>query len=113
MPSPEKLEKYKKWTDVLYSPSSEDFIDVHKQLVNDFAALCSALETTWKILCELSTRLTPSKTYLEKQAQGESVPVVCLMAPGKSGALIVSSNAVSSVVVSPVASVIILRKPGE
>lgn len=110
---PEKLEKYAKWTAVLYDASAEDFIDVHTQLVDDFHALCSALETTWKILCARSTQLTANKVYREKQAEGEAVPVLS-MSRGVSGAFVVSSNAVSNAVASPVVgSIIMLHKPGE
>lgn len=114
VPKPEKLVKYPRWTDVLYAASAEDFIDVHKQLVDDFRALCSALETTWKTLCELSVRLTDNKAYLAKQALGESVPVLCLMSPGASGTFVVSSNAVSNTIASPVVGdIIMLHKPSE
>lgn len=112
VPRPEKLELYPKWTDVLYQARAEDFVDVHTQLISDFSALCSGLESTWKHLCDLSKQLAADKTYHAKQAQGESVPIVSLTAPAVSGAYVLTS-AVSNAVASPVASVIMIRKPEE
>jgi len=113
VPRPEHLERYRKWTDILYDARAEDFVDVHTQLIDDFRALCSALETTWKDLCELSKRLSANKSYREKQAKGESVSVVSLTVPPVSGTFMIRSGAVSNAVASPVAGVIMIRKPRE
>jgi hypothetical protein len=113
VPRPEKLDQYPKWTDVLYHARAEDFVDVHKQLISDFSALCSALENTWKSLCELSKQLVDNKVYREKQARGESVQVVNLTVPSASGTFIVRSSAVSNAVASPVVGPIMIRKPEE
>lgn len=112
VPRPEKLVQYPKWTDVLYHACAEDFVDVHTQLIDDFRSLCSALETTWKDLCELSGQLITNQNYQEKQARGESVRLVSLSAPPVSGTMIRASG-VSNAVASPVAGVIMIRKPGE
>jgi hypothetical protein len=111
IPRPEKLEKYARWTDVLYRPRAEDFVDVGRQLMNDFCALCSALESTWKSLCELSKQLSESRQYLRRRAQGESVPVVSLTSPSASGRVFIS--ALSGPVASAVPGVIMTRKPDE
>jgi hypothetical protein len=112
VPRPENLQKYRKWTDVLYHARAEDFVDVHKQLISDFSALCSGLESAWKDLCDRSKQLAGDNAYREKQAKGESVPIVSLTAPPVSGAYVFSS-AVSNAAASPVAGVMVVRKPGE
>lgn len=112
VPRAENLEKYRRWTDVLYHAQAEDFVDVHTQLINDFSALCSGLESIWKHLCDLSKQLVGDKAYYAKQAQGESVPIVSLAAPPVSGAYVLTS-AVSNAVASPVAGVIMIRKRDE
>lgn len=113
VPKPEKLERYRKWTDVLYHAREEDFVDVHKQLIDDFRALCSGLETTWKILCQHSVRLHASKTYLKKQGRGESVPLVSFTVPPASGTFMIRTSAVSSAVATPTVGAVLIRKPGE
>lgn len=113
IPRPEKLEEYSIWTDVLYRARPEDFVDVGSQLVDDFRALCSALETTWKTLCDLSDELSENKAYRQRRAQGDSVALVSLTAMPVSGAFVSGSLGVSNVVASPVAGVIMTRKPHE
>lgn len=111
IPRAEELEKYSKWTDVLYRSRVEDFVDVGTQLVDDFRSLCSALETTWKRLCELSSQLSENKRYLKRRAQGDSVhaPTLSLNSPPVSGFMISTGISVSSTA----ASVIMTRKPGK
>jgi hypothetical protein len=111
IPRPEKLEEYARWTDVLYRPRAEDFVDVGRQLMNDFCALCSALESTWKNLCDLSKQLSENRQYLQRQSQGESVPLVSLTSLSASDRVFISS--LSGPVASLVPGVIIIRKPGE
>jgi len=109
IPRPEKLDRYRKWTDVLYEWRSEDFVEVRRQLTDDFLALCSALETSWKAMCQLSGQLATNQEYLRKRLQGDSMPAVHFTTmPVSSAFIITSSNA--SAVVSPAA---ITRKPSE
>jgi len=77
----------------------------------DFCALCSALESTWKNLCDLSKQLSENRQYLQRQSQGESVPVVSLTSLSASDRVFISS--LSGPVASLVPGVIIIRKPGE
>jgi hypothetical protein len=113
VPRPDQLSQYPKWTDVLYHPRAEHFVDVHTQLIDAFRSLGSGLETTWKGLCELSRRLSADKTYREKQAKGESVPVVSLTVPPVSGTFMIHASAVSNAVATPTAGILMIRKPGE
>lgn len=99
VPKDDRLERYRKWTDVLYRHREEDFIDVSAQLANHFRSLASALESCWKQMCELSSDLVSNKEYLRKRAQGKTVPVA--------GSTFVVVNALSSVA----ASAVIVQNP--
>jgi hypothetical protein len=72
IPRREKIQVYRKWTDVLYEYRSEDFVEIKTQLHNDFSALCSTFETGWKRMCELSETLTKNKDYLSRRGKGQS-----------------------------------------
>jgi len=112
IPRPEKLSVYRKWTDVLYESRAEDFVEMGIQLVDDFRALCSALETSWKTMCELSGQLVTNQEYLRKRSKGDSVPVVSVTAPPVSGAFESTSTSTASNVFSTRAvSAVVIRKP--
>jgi hypothetical protein len=98
IPCPEKLGEYRKWTDVLYNARSEDFVDVGTQLVNDFRALSSAIETSWKTMCELSGPLVADQEYLRKRGKGDSLRFY---------------SALSTPISSSVVSTIIIREPNK
>src|SRR5260370_4921006 len=67
---PDKVETYQKWTDVIYKARPDDFVEVTRQLNNDYHSLCSALENIWKSMCEQSGNLRENKEYLRRQGQG-------------------------------------------
>jgi hypothetical protein len=94
---PEKIDKYKKWTDVLYTARTEDFVKVRLQTNHDYQSLCSALETTWKRMCELSDDLIKNREYLQRR--GRSVVSFTVSGgPAVSGTVLLgSATAVSAV----------------
>ena len=95
---PEKIQKYRKWTDVLYTAQNEDFVKVRLQTNNDYQSLCSALETSWKRMCELSDDLIKSKEYLRRRGRGRPVVSFAVLAPAVSGTVLLgSATAVSTV----------------
>jgi hypothetical protein len=73
IPRPEKIDQYARWSDVMYNSKPEDFVEIEVQVNNDFLALCSALESAWKRLCDLSVGLLENREYLQKRAKGKSV----------------------------------------
>jgi len=105
IPRPEKMDSYVKWTDVLYANKPEDFVEVGIQANNDFRSLCSALQSAWKGMCELSAKLLKNQDYLQKRGKGESVTLHASFVVQS-----VSSN--TSLAYSPTAVAVVLPPPG-
>lgn len=100
IPKPDKLERYQKWTAVLYDAREDDFVDASVQIHTDSQSLYSALEDVWKGMCKLSVELARNRTYLELRSKGDSPTRASVMAGLASGAQVRSSVAVSAVIVS-------------
>ncbi len=96
MVRPEYMENYDKWTSVLHDSKPEHFVKVRERIHRDFLSLCSALETTWKEMCDLSGDLIRSQEYLRRQGQGQATNSFTLSS-GFPQALLSSATAVSSV----------------
>lgn len=67
IPTREHLDKYHLWTSVMYEGNRNDFVSVEAQLRQDFAMLCSVLQSTWKEMENASGALVASPKYLERR----------------------------------------------
>jgi len=99
IPTSDKVNTYKRWTDVLYEAKAEDFVEVGLQISNDLRALCSALEDSWKEMCKASARLVVNMDYQKRRDRGESVPIT-LSVTASSVSYVYSATAVNAVLCS-------------
>lgn len=74
IPKRDFLDKYTRWTTVMYESDLDEFVPVEAQLRSDFAALCSALEAVWKEMEIASELLVANKDYLARRAKGKNQP---------------------------------------
>lgn len=72
IPCRDKMDKYHRWTAVMYERDERDFVPVEKQLWSDWLALCSALQTTWRDMEEASSELLKNSKYVERRDKGDS-----------------------------------------
>ena len=72
IPCRDKVGKYRRWTTAMFERDPEDFISVEMQLRNDFAALCSSLQSTWAEMSEASKDLANNPQYVKRRSMGVS-----------------------------------------
>jgi hypothetical protein len=98
---PDQVGAYPKWTHVIYRARPEDFVEVTKQLTDDYQSLSSALENAWKKMCTLSEQLVENAEYFRRRGQGRHDVRIVLR-----------SSATSSAVYSPTAVNCIMSSGG-
>jgi hypothetical protein len=96
---PDQIDTYQKWTDVIYRARPEDFVEVTKQLNDDYQSLCSALENAWKRMCKLSEQLVENAEYLRRRGKGRHDVRIVLRLSATSSA-VYSPTAVSCIMSS-------------
>jgi hypothetical protein len=68
IPERDKIEKYERWTEVMYGCDLFDFVPVERQLRNDFSRVCSALQGFWAQIEKASINLSQSAEYQKRIA---------------------------------------------
>ena len=71
IPKYDAIDKYRKWTAVMYGADGDDFAVAESQLKKDFLATCSRLEDLWTALCAASEEIINTSEFRRRQAQGE------------------------------------------
>jgi hypothetical protein len=76
-----KAKKYELWTAVMYGSDPADFVDVEKQLREDFNVFCAALQDIWGAMQSKSVDLIENSEYLQRRAQGSEPPAASVFVP--------------------------------
>jgi hypothetical protein len=95
IPRPECLDSRRNWTSVMYSFSREEFVVASLQLKHDFCATCSHLEEAWKVMCNMSSKLTPRKDFQVALSKGFDSPAL-LAVPPVSGAFFIGASSAAA-----------------
>ena len=74
IPRREALQKYKRWTDVIYHRSEADFVPVETELREDFARVCGNLQGLWSDIERESRTILENKKYLARRSAGTTIP---------------------------------------
>jgi hypothetical protein len=78
IPRRDALQKYKRWTDVMYHREDEDFVPVDAELWADFNRVCGILRGFWSDIEQESREILENKKYLAKRGLGTAtVSVYC------------------------------------
>lgn len=78
IPRRETLQKYKRWTSVMYHRSEADFVPVDSELRADFNRVCGILQGVWSEIEQESRTLLENKKYLVRRGLGQITTVsVC------------------------------------
>ena len=72
IPRRESLQKYKRWTDVMYHRNESDFIPVGAELRSDFNRVCGILQAFWSHIEEESESILENNKYLARRGSGAS-----------------------------------------
>jgi hypothetical protein len=70
IPRREALEKYKRWTDVMYHRNEVDFVPVDAELRADFGRVCGILQGFWSDIEQESKKILKNNKYLERRGSG-------------------------------------------
>lgn len=81
MPRRELLQKYHRWTSIMYQRKPEDFVPVNLLLRSDFGALCSTLQNVWKEIEVCYRDLQDNDTFLKRRSTGISTPLASTANP--------------------------------
>jgi hypothetical protein len=71
IPRRETLEKYKRWTNVMYHRSEADFVSVDSELRADFNRVCGILQGLWSDIEQESKKILENKKYLTRRSLGK------------------------------------------
>jgi hypothetical protein len=72
LPRRELLQKYHRWTSIMYRRQPEDFASANSLLRSDFAALCSTLQNVWKEIETAIGDLRENETFVKRRSAGVS-----------------------------------------
>jgi len=72
IPRRDTLDKYKRWTDVMYHRTEEDFVPVDAELHSDFHRVCGILQGVWSDIERASREILENKQYLTKRNLGNA-----------------------------------------
>jgi hypothetical protein len=75
IPRRDTLQKYKRWTDVMYHRTEEDFVPVDAELRSDFERVCAILQGFWSDIERASRKILENKRYVTKRSSGNAVAV--------------------------------------
>jgi hypothetical protein len=70
IPRRETLQKYKRWTDVMYHRNEADFVPVDTELRADFERVCGILQGLWSDIEQESEKILENKKYLARRGLG-------------------------------------------
>jgi hypothetical protein len=70
IPRRDTLQKYKRWTDVMYYRDDADFVPVETELRADFGRVCGILQGFWSEIEEESRKILENKQYLARRGLG-------------------------------------------
>jgi len=88
IPKAEKLEDYELWSRMRSSNQPSDFVDAEEQLWGDFKSLCSALQDSWKEMCQASASLLTNADYMQRLRSGRDFHINVSGVPAASGSFI-------------------------
>jgi hypothetical protein len=80
IPRRDAMQKYSRWTNVMYHREESDFVAVEVQLRGDFDRVCGVLQDRWKQLEQASEHLIQNVEYLKRRSAGKvssPQPSVC------------------------------------
>jgi hypothetical protein len=72
IPRRESLQKYKRWTDVMYRRNEADFVPVDTELRADFNRVCGILQGFWADIERESQNILGSNKYLARRRLGRT-----------------------------------------
>lgn len=90
LPRRELIQRYHRWTTIMYRRKPEDFLSVDSLLRSDFSSLCSTLQTVWKQMEAAFNDLQKNETFLKRRSAGISGTLISTANPNAaSGTFIV------------------------
>ncbi|SRR6266567_659275 len=72
LPRRELLQKYHRWTSIMYRRKPQDLVPVNSLLRSDFAALCSTLQNVWKEIETAVGDLLENEAFVKRRSAGIS-----------------------------------------
>ncbi|HKI00102.1 MAG TPA: hypothetical protein VJ999_13425 [Candidatus Sulfotelmatobacter sp.] len=72
IPRRETLQKYKRWTNVMYHRAEADFVAVDSELRADFNRVCGILQGLWDEIEQESNKLLENRKYLARRSLGKT-----------------------------------------
>jgi len=72
IPRREALQKYKRWTNVMYHRNEKDFVPVDSELRADFNRVCGILQGMWADIEQESLKILENKKYLKRRSWGKT-----------------------------------------
>jgi hypothetical protein len=72
IPRRETLQKYKRWTDVMYHRNEADFVPVDTELRADFGRVCGTLQGFWSDIEQESKKILENSNYLVRRKSGKT-----------------------------------------
>lgn len=81
LPRREVIERYHRWTTIMYHRKSEDFVAVDSLLRSDFLSVCSTLQTIWKQMEGAFNDLQSNQSFLKRRSAGISGTLISTANP--------------------------------
>jgi hypothetical protein len=93
IPKPDHIDKYRRWTTVMYGFCAAEFAGASEQVRNDFRATCSLLEEAWKGMSDLYEDLMPLTAFKAALSKGRDAPGLMATAPASGAFFLGASSA--------------------
>lgn len=75
IPRRDTLEKYRRWTAVMYDRDDADFVPADTELQSDFTRVCAILQGFWSDIERESREILENQRYLAKRDSGSALSI--------------------------------------
>jgi len=99
IPHRDALQKYQRWTDVMYRRSDADFVPVDTELRKDFERVCGILQGFWSDIERESKKILENNRYLERRESGRASTVRVYDSPVQTATATSTTSTTSNVAV--------------